>query len=203
MTLPKTRPSITRDRAIKAATLAGLSQTQAHSVFVLAIRGYYRDSIGKPGVNDRNVYDDAAVIVFPETGTAGTKYHGVKTYNFNTDPSKYVNGIATLKTGIYNYRKGIHGISWRAPRVPYPAFRPATKDEQVPVLRDGSKVATLMGTAINIHKGGVGGTYSEGCQTLPPSQWDDFKGTLYALMDAYSLKTFPYALIDVGDFPEA
>jgi lysozyme len=154
-------------------------------VYLVGFRGYYQDTMGKPGVNDRGIYDDAMCIVSPDK---------FLTFNGNTDPSRFRPGVATLVPGVYMYRKGKHGITTHADGG-YWALRPATKNEALPVTRDGQE-GISQGIAINIHKGGYGTTSSEGCQTIYPDQWLEFRGTVYKLMDDYNQDTIPYVLID-------
>jgi lysozyme len=153
-------------------------------VVLVGIRGYYRDSMGKVGANDRSIYDDALFIVSPTHFSA---------WNANTDPSAYRKGIASLEPGVHRYRKGNHGIS--RPGGGYPAFRPATKNEELPVSRDGV-ADPRPGVAINIHRGGYNTTSSEGCQTLPPAQWDRFYAALSGELKAHGQKDFPYVLVN-------
>ena len=154
------------------------------SVFVVGVRGYYRDTMGKAGENDRNLYDDALFIV------AGDRF---ASFNANTDPSKYTQGIATLIPGVHWYRPGNHGIS--RPGGGYPAFRPATPDEALPVMRDGH-AGKSDGIAINIHRGGYRTTSSAGCQTIHPDQWDEFHAMLTKALANAGVKKFPYILIE-------
>jgi len=144
--------------------------------------------MGKPGQNDRGIYDDALFIVTPNHFTA---------WNGNTDPSAWRSGIATLVPGVHLYRMGNHGIS--RPGGGYPAFRPATPNEELPVSRDGV-INPRPGIAINIHRGGRNTTSSEGCQTIPPSQWDAFYAALSGQMKTHKLQTFPYLLVTQEKF---
>lgn len=151
-------------------------------VVLVGIRGYYRDTMGKPGVNDRGIYDDALFIVSPRHFSA---------WNANTDPSVARHGIATLLPGVHRYRRGKHGLS--RPGGGYPAFRPATPGEQLPVRRDGV-ASPRPGIAINIHRGSTTTTSSEGCQTLPPHQWAGFYAALDGELREFKQTTFPYLL---------
>lgn len=151
-------------------------------VVLVGIRGYYRNTMGKPGVNDRGIYDDAMFVVSPTHFSA---------WNANTDPSRYKLGVASLVPGIHRYRKGNHGLS--KPGGGYPAFRPATPGEELPVKRDGI-ADPKPGVAINIHRGGHNTTSSLGCQTVPPQQWDAFYAALAGELKRYGQKTFPYIL---------
>jgi len=161
------------------------------SVILIGIRGYFRDSLGKVGANDRGIYDDAAFWLNLSTGFLAN-------YNFNTDASTYrkgkgsgsEKGMAQLQPGAWRYKTGIHNGS-----VPHPAFRQAGP---VNIWRDGTngQYEDVLQTSINIHRGGVNGTSSLGCQTVPPSQWDDFKATGYKLLKDAGQKTFCYILVE-------
>lgn len=182
---PNSRPKATRalvERLAKAA--AKKAGVTLPTVYLVGVRGYYRDTMGKVGTNDRGIYDDALFIVGPETFTA---------FNANTDPSAWRPKIATLIPGVHLYRPGNHGIS--RPGGGYPAFRPATKNEELPVTRDGVALP-WPGVAINIHRGGNNTTSSEGCQTVPPKQWGLFHGLMTKELKAAGQKTFPYILLE-------
>lgn len=153
-------------------------------VVVVGIRGYYRDTMGKPGQNDRGIYDDAMFVVSPTHFSA---------WNANTDPSVFRKGIATLMPGVHRYKRGKHGIT--RPGGGYPAFRPATKGEALPVTRDGVTLPEP-GIAINIHRGSTNSTSSLGCQTIPPKQWDAFYAAVDGEMKRHGVTSFPYVLID-------
>jgi len=178
---PASRPRATRALIERLAKKAA---KDLPAVYLVGVRGYYRDTMGLVGANDRGIYDDSLFVVGPETFAA---------FNANTDPSAFRQGIATLAPGVHLYRPGNHGIS--RPGGGYPAFRPATKNEELPVTRDGVAVP-WPGVAINIHRGGRTTTSSAGCQTVPPAQWDAFHGLLTKELKAAGQKTFPYILMD-------
>lgn len=157
-----------------------------HPMAVVAIRGYYRDTMGAVGKNDRGIYDDA-FFVFSSNAFAS--------FNGNCDPSRYRPGIATLRPGIHWYRRGKHGIS--KPGGGYPAFRPANAQEALPVDRDGI-VNPLPGVAINIHRGGYRTTSSEGCQTIYPTQWNAFYFLTEGEMTRNRVPIFPLVLIEAN-----
>lgn len=186
-------------------------------VFVVAIRGYRLDSVGKAGANDRGYFDDALFIVAPKA--SGGDY--VIPYNANTDPTAYKHRRATLCTGIHIFGIGPHNVSKGASRM-YPAYRQA---EVFTVTRDGFGGQRFTGFfGINLHKasgrfGSWGNTSSWGCQTVPGDLWPDFKRTLDGLLEQHgnhkaptdlglwnpgsgawgSVRTFPYILIDETD----
>jgi lysozyme len=175
--VPPAKPRITADAVEKIVRQHGVSD----QVVLVGMRGYYLNSMGKRGVNDRGIYDDAIALLTP------TAY---ATFNANTDPSIYSPGIATLLPGVHRYRKGRHGISRGAG---YPALRPATKGEVLPVTRDG-RAGTATGIALNIHSGGRNSTSSRGCQTIHPSQWPAFQSLVYEEMSRHKQTTVPYIL---------
>ena len=154
---------------------------------IVGIRGYYKDEMGKKGVNDRGIYDDAIYIV--ETNLAFA-------FNGNTDPSRHGTnhkigkGLAALKAGTYEYKIGIHGLS----REKSKQYEALVQEEPVIVKRDVTETEHKGFFGINIHKGGFNTTSSEGCQTIHPSQWDEFM----TLVKAYfpSGKNIPYILIE-------
>jgi hypothetical protein len=90
---------------------------------------------------------------------------------------------------------GAAGISRKPPYVPYPALRPATVGERLPVVRDGQE-GTAWGTAINLHRGGRTSTGSEGCQTIHPDQYKAFLSTVYMEMARLRQKTVTYILTE-------
>lgn len=170
------KPQITNDecREIKAANKV------TDNVVLIGIRGYYPDSFGKRGENDRGVYDDAIILISSRR---------FETFRANTDPSVYRAGIASMKTGVHRYYKGKHKNRYWALRL---------VGEQVPVTRDNQS-GTKVGIALNIHKGGNRTTGSEGCQTLMPNDWDDFIEIVYDEMKHFEQQTIPYILIDEKD----
>lgn len=183
--LPPSRPKATREQVIAAALNAWKKDGHTSPLpdfFVLGVRAYYRDTLGRPGVNDRGIYDDAFFVVGPECFVA---------FNGNVDPSRYKPGVASLIDGTHPYKPGNHGISRDG--VGYPAFRPATKDEELRVQRDGVQ-DPRPGVAINIHHGGDNGTSSEGCQTVPPAQWDAFHALALSEFSKTGLRSFWYIL---------
>ena len=158
-------------------------------MFLVGVPGYYWRSMGDPNSNDRGIYDDGIFVVSPTAFVS---------FNANTDPSRYRQGIATLLPGVHPYRPGNHGIS--RPGGGYPAFRPATRGEALPVKRDGENrvPSSRPGIAINFHKGSKATTSSLGCQTLPPAQWDEFYAIVRAEMKRHGLSRFEYILLDPG-----
>jgi lysozyme len=177
--IPNSRPQQAKEKTLAMIIKAKLDDL----VCLVGMRGYYLNSMGEKGKNDRGIYDDAIILLSPSVHA---------TFNANTDPSVYKKGIAVLKTGVHRYKKGNHGLS--KPNGGYPALRPANPKEEFPVTRDGE--GDSMGIAINIHKGSYKSTSSEGCQTIYPSQWNGFINLVYSEMDRYKQKTIPYLLVE-------
>jgi lysozyme len=152
---------------------------------IVFIRGYFLDSMGAPGVNDANVYDDAAFLVGPSL---------FESYNANTDPSFVkVNGreLAKLNLGRYLFYKGKH-------KNKYPALRSYPEGIMLDCTRNGKP-----GTAqyINIHKGSTNPNakdvvWSEGCLTIPDIQWPDFQARVYSEMSRMKQKVIEVMLIE-------
>lgn len=145
--------------------------------FICGIRGYYRDSKGVKGKNDLGIFDDA--ILFFD----GVELH---TFNGNTDPSKGGQKWAMLDAGVYEYYRGKH-------RMQYDALRSFPEGIKMPCTRDGKKG---FATGCNIHKGGNFDTGSQGCQTLPKSQWEEFIGLVYEVMQKNKMHTIKYYLYE-------
>lgn len=175
--VPRSRPQWGIDRVDSMLTPNRVPGTVA----VLGVRGYYKQTMGNPLTNDRGIYDDA---MFIRTDT------GLWSFNANCDPSVFRQGIANLRTGVWKYKQGLHGINKGNP---YPAFVQA---DRVVVVRDGGQVETGW-FGINIHRGGNNGTSSLGCQTLFPGQWDEFRDTLKAQLKSHGQEIFNYVLIEV------
>jgi hypothetical protein len=158
--VPAERPQATR--SFVEALCAAAKLDPYRNTVVVGRRGYYRDTMGVPGVNDTGVYDDALWLIGP--GIFGA-------FNANTDPSRGRAGMATLALGTWTYRVGIHNQS-KDPTL-HPRYTALVQAAPVLVHRQGGKdQAGFFG--INIHKGSLTSTSSEGCQTLYPDQWAEF-----------------------------
>lgn len=164
-----------------------------HPLLIVGIRGYYRNTLGVTGANDRGIYDDALFIDSPNCTVS---------FNANTDPSRYrkgkgthqgSKGMAMLESGLWTcYRFGKHKT--------YPAL--IQTGGMVTVIRDGTPNYPDTGYfGINIHRGGINTTSSEGCQTIHPDQWKSFIELATAeakrLFGAqYTQVTIPYLLLE-------
>lgn len=170
-----TRPRRKREEVIRQLNDAGVFA----AVALVGCRGYYRRTAEE---NQRGVYDDAIFLISQETFAA---------FNANVDPSIFRTHIATLKKGLWNYKIGIHGLS-KPKDQQYTALVQA---DEVTVERDGEKPETGW-FGINIHRGGVNGTSSLGCQTIVPDQWPAFIELVKSELARHGQKTIPYLLVD-------
>ncbi len=193
--IPPSKPKASLQTVQDAALAQWLKKhagTPLPEFYVLAVRGYYRDTMGRKGANDVGMYDDAFFIVSPL---------GFSAWNGNTDPSrlgwnpnadKY---MARLQAGCWKF---IH-LKHHASRPDgYYAFgqgsNPVTVDR---VEADGDVHNSDTGCfGINLHRGGSSGTSSEGCNTVPKEQWDAFYTRLHGTMRTLGVQTFDFILTD-------
>lgn len=184
--VPPSRPQLTAPSARAIVALAGPRLVER--VVVVGLRGYYLDTMGRPGTNDRGLYDDALVIVGPGVFVA---------FNANCDPSLGRPGIAVLTPGVWAYRVGTHGLS-KPPAQRYTALvqaGPVTVARD-PVLAGAPPRLETGWFGINIHRGGYTTTSSLGCQTIYPDQWPEFIGTVVRETRTRGQAEIPYVLTD-------
>lgn len=186
--VPPSRPLQTRedtDLIIRTLLPAG-----PPAVVLVGIRGYYRDTMGVPGKNDRGIYDDAIILRSPTVHAA---------FNANTDPSVARKHVAVLKTGAWKYKIGTHGLNKPAKQ----RYTALVQAGDVTVIRDQEGPDTGM-FGINIHRGGYGTTSSLGCQTIFPDQWPAFIALVQSELkratgpDGSSQKIIPYLLVEAA-----
>lgn len=187
--IPNSKPQISA-KDVDKILAAKKIDLKKFPVNVVAIRGYYLDTMGAKGTNDRGIFDDCAIVKSPTLYT---------TVNWNTDPSSYrkgrgtggSKGMASLKTGVWPYQIGKHKGKGPA----------GTQAGKVTVIRDGldGDYADTGMFGINLHWGSAVGTSSLGCQTAPAAQWPSFINPLVAELKRYGQKVFNYILIDVAE----
>ena len=179
MISPTTRPQQSKADTVVSLRDKGFSLDKA---YLVGYRGYYSRTFAPDG-NNRQVYDDAMFLISPGHFSS---------YNFNTDPGAYRQGIATLLPGCWRYKVGIHGLS-KPKDQQYKAFVQAAK---VTVQRDQS-ITESGYFGINIHPGGNTTVSSLGCQTIYNPQWADFFSTTCSEMLRYGHDVIDYILIDL------
>lgn len=181
-TLPASIPKIKKEEVIALINKAHPNFIPP-DFFITGIRGYYKNTMGKPGENDRKIYDDAIFLIGKDDFYA---------FNANTDPSAFRQGIANLKAGIWPvYKFDLHKGKYLAL---------CQRAGKVSVVRDGKGEDTGM-FGINIHKGGLLTTSSLGCQTIPPNQYGSFIEKAQQLAEKYNGKdwkkrNYTYVLIE-------
>ena len=175
---PPSRPKLTRG----AVEFILARHKVTAPVALVGVRGYYRDSMGQPGVNDRGLYDDALFLISADT-FAG--------FNANTDPSVARRGIATLKPGTWRYQLGIHGLNRPASQ----RYKALVQAGPVTVHRDDTGDDTGW-FGINIHRGSRTTTSSLGCQTLVPDQWPAFIALVEQELKRAGQTVVPYVLTE-------
>jgi lysozyme len=194
------RPKITQAELEKQLedrlSEAERTKLEDYRLQIIGIRGYFA-SMGEPGVNDRNVYDDAIILHVPSLQIYNT-------FNGNTDPSRIhkgygkgkMKGMAVLNPGVWPvYRFDTHNGS-----APHEAI--CQRLGAVKVTRDGNPPYGDTGNfGINIHRGGYVKTSSLGCQTIPPEQWNEFyntakKAALSMWKDNWKKEVVVYVLVE-------
>ena len=189
---PAAKPKATRNDVV-AMVAKAYPNSALPNVFLVGVRGYYLDSLGLAGKNDRGIYDDALFLIAPGRFAA---------FNANTDPSKVrkgkgtgaAKGMARLKAGLYRaHQLGMH-------RAGTPGGHQALVQRAgtVTVIRDGvdGDYEETGYFGINIHRGGVTTTSSEGCQTVPPDQWPAFIEQVRVTLSAERQTVIPYVLLE-------
>lgn len=154
--VPKSKPKLTTEALYKMLERLEIDRKK-YPLVIVGIRGYYKDSMGKAGVNDRGIYDDAIFVDSPNVTAA---------FNGNCDPSTTKPGMANLKAGVY------YAHNFGKHRGKYLAL--VQRMGTVIVIRDGERFEHQGYYGINIHNGGWNTTGSLGCQTVHPSQWGSF-----------------------------
>jgi hypothetical protein len=174
------------------------------NAYAWSCRAYYRDSLGRPGMNDRGINDDAIGFV---TDQADYRVRA------NVDPSIHRTGVASLKARqVVWYRPGWHGY---ASIYGHPAFR---QDSPVTVKRDGTEhfkpgtrhktYGICLGDGYwtdlgfgekfwtNLHRQTGRGTSSLGCQTVPQPQWAVLHKLILAELSRLGMSRFPCIILD-------
>lgn len=181
MYVPHTRPEMGRHAAEELLVASGCDD----AVALLGRRGYYRDTMGDAGVQERGIYDDAILLVSPTAFAS---------FNANCDPSRHGGALAVLQPGIWRYKLGTHHPN--SPNA-YPCLVQAGP---VTVRRDNG-LRESGEFYIHIHRGGYRTTSSEGCQTIFPDQWDEFFALVQGEMRRHGLVTIPYCLTERAAVP--
>lgn len=162
----KSRSGLSSTELLEISSPFGLDR-EVYPLLIVGMRGYYLDSLGQEGINDRGIYDDALFIDSP---------NGTVCYHANTDPSAFRKGWGTDKSkGMARLKPGLWKVHQFGMHKNYEAL--VQIKGEVSVIRDGDPDYEDTGYfGINIHKGSYNGTSSSGCQTIYPEQWQSFIG---------------------------
>lgn len=176
--VPPSRPALPQAKVAQILIERGVR----NPVAILGWRGYYLDSLGEPGRNERGIYDDALFVCSCNAFAA---------FNANTDPSVFRPGVAVLEPGVWQYKLGIHGLS----KPVASRYEALVQADEVTVRRDRRGLDTGF-FGINIHRGSTSTTSSLGCQTIHPGQWAAFIALVKGEMQRLKQTQVPYLLIN-------
>ena len=71
LTVPATgKPRLTSEQLTKRFKSLKTFELAKHPLVVAGVRGYYKNAMGAPGVNDRGIYDDAIFVYTPSVMAA-------------------------------------------------------------------------------------------------------------------------------------
>ena len=181
--IPHSRPKMSRENISRILShTVPPNELNPNLAYIVGIRGYYLNTMGKRGENDINVYDDAAFVISPD------EFHS---YNANTDPSfvkRKGRFLAKINLGVYTFYRDYH-LRSRGKSKMYEALRMYPEGVWIACTRNG-KPSTC--GFINFHYGSNRPqnwvTWSDGCQTIPKTQYRgtsrDFKEVVWRLMTA-------------------
>lgn len=180
---PLEKPRITLNEVRARLDAKGLlDEFEAERLSLVGIRGYYADTFGKKGKNDRVYYDDALILT-----TNSEKFYF--TFNFNVDPSIVREGVASLVGDrAYDCVKHFHHGN---------LYYPCLQIVEDVLKRDGAKDFDVGRHGINFHwDNDERSKFSLGCQTLPRSQWNRFIKDCLSRMIVEKIGSVKYFLIE-------
>lgn len=213
-------PAISESKLRQIVTAQPVIQHWASNLYpamAVGVRGYYRDTMGKPGVNDVGIYDDAIFFLPAKQGMAA--------FRANVDPSRLGwnseigKPYAQLVSGLWYFLEGHHKSQPRAWRQPDDASfavglppNYSTDSGQIQEIRQGrfkvyrdpdplkpGQPTEIGHFQIDIHAGGWSSTSSWGCQTLRPEDHDQWVAVTYDGTEKQLLsgkRVLPYLLIN-------
>lgn len=161
------KPKLTRDELFPMIA-DYIQELSTHKVFIVFIRGYRKNTMGVPGVNDRGIYDDAAFII-----TEDSFYP----FNCNVDPQYFRPGTGFGdKKGIASVKAGIVFKCWKLDYHKNKYLALCQRLGVVTVIRDGNPPyeQTSAYTGINNHKGRLTVVDSLGCCTVPENEYQEY-----------------------------
>ena len=187
--IPRNRPLARRELVTKVAQTQWQESNPKKpfpGMFVLGVRSYYDTTIGPAG-NEINAYDDAFFIVSPDHFSGWNGNTDPTRYGWNAKAGKY---MARLRVGCWRFIRRMHAGK-------YMAFGQGESPVTVDRIDEKGKIrqSETGCFGIDLHLGGVNGTSSEGCNTVPPDQWQSFYKTLSEQIKLLGYR-FDFILID-------
>lgn len=170
------KPKLTRDE-LMAKLAPYIRKFDGYDLFIAFWRGYRKNTMGVPGQNDRNIYDDAAFIV--------SKGGGYFPYNANVDPSKYRSGVGFGENkGIASIKANMVFYSWILDYHKNQYLALCQRRGPIAVIRDGNppyeQISAYLG--VNNHEGPINSTGSLGCCTIPKTDYPEYINTVVSEM---------------------
>ncbi|MFN3820431.1 hypothetical protein [Blastomonas sp.] len=200
--IPPARPRLSAGQLIEMIEKRGIEFSK-HPLIIAGVRGYYTKTMGDPTKDDIGIYDDAIFLLTENMMAA---------FNGNTDPSKRrpgqgfgsLKGMARLQPGAWLSYKFAQHSGPSTP--PYDAI--CQRAGPVTVMRDGitQDYEHTGNFGINIHRGSMNSTSSEGCQTIYPTQWLEFIVSAQSQAKRifgtqWKSVTLPYVLMTHAELP--
>lgn len=225
--IPDRTPELGRSEATALLERRGV----ADAVALIGVRGFFGAMGQSPG-NDPGIYDDAVFLVTPDAcrgflfNTDPTRFEppnvtlkaGLWRYkpgNHNPPSRGSVPYKALVHAGnvvwvtaypqnLDHYRLfgALKNVGLREDLPDIRAYQDAVREKHGRVIADDI-IEWPMEEHINIHRGGAEGTSSKGCQTVHPSMWDDFIGSVYGKLREHRQPDVPYLLLEARDLAVA
>lgn len=184
------KPQVKKEKILSLAKRYGVD-IDKEKFLIFGVRGYYLNTMGKAGKNDRGIYDDCIGMVSVD-GTYAT-------FQANVDPSRVRKGRGRDEgtKGMASLKVGFHKNMWMIG--PHKKIKTALRQANpVTVVRDGldgdyEDTGIFM---INGHPGGTVTTSSAGCQTFQPKDWPAAIALAVREMNRFGKKQVSYLLLD-------
>lgn len=179
--LPAAKPKLELD-ALFSAYIPKQHQDELfqYDVFIVWVKSYYQNDIDLTG------YNDAMFVVYRNGGTLKMlPFNGScnPVVKLSDDPNSSRKGTPVLDVGKI-YAAYVLGEHKGAKSNPYRALCQRVGDVSVTRIgSDGRTPYTDVGRfGINLHRGGKQTLNSEGCMTMPPTQFSEFMSAMERLL---------------------
>lgn len=188
------KPSLNFERISRLLKHEGVD-LKKEKFLIGGVRGYYLNTKGRPGKNDRGIWDDVIYMV--------TEDGQFVVFCANVDPSRVRKGRGFKEgsKGMASLKAMFHKDLWMIGR--HKSIKTALRQASpCTVVRDGideDYEDTGSHFMINGHPGSTKGTSSAGCQTFMPSDWPTAIAFAVRQMNRYGKKRVSYLLSDNKD----